>query len=149
MFRELLYEDLAQASDVLWKSFYFAEKNNHSLQGMERFRDLTSPVSLSINTFDGKLQLFGAFFDEKMVAVGAIKDENHILLLYVLPEYQKRGIGAAFLAYMENRCKGKNITLNSSDYAISFYTSRGFELAGKRTVEEELIYTPMKKKKER
>lgn len=146
MFRELNYEDLSQASDVLWKSFYFAEKNNHSLAGMERFRDLTSPVSLSINTYEGKLLLFGAFEGDAMVAVGAVKEEKHILLLYVHPEWQKKGIGAAFLAYMENRCKSKTITLNSSDGAIGFYLSQGYTICGARTVEEELIYTPMKKK---
>ena len=126
MIRELFYEDFPFASDVLWKSFYFAEKNNHSICGMERFRDLTSPVSLSLNTFDGSILLYGAFVEEKLVAVGAIKDKNHILLLYVLPEFQKQGIGKELLAYMEDRCKKNEITLNSSDFAIDFYTLKWY-----------------------
>lgn len=145
MFRELCYEDLKEASDVLWKSFYFAEKENHSLKGLERFRDLTSPVSLSINTFKGKIRLYGAFYEDKMVGVGAVKEEKHILLLYLLPEFQKMGIGSSFLSYMENSCKAKVITLNSSDAAVSFYSKRGYIITGNRSVEEELIFTPMTK----
>ena len=148
MFRKLEYEDLQEASLVLWRSFYFAEKNNHSIEGMERFRDLTSPVSLSINTFDEKVILFGAFLDSKMVAVGAVKEKKHILLLYVLPEFQKMGIGSEFLAYMENQCAGRQISLNASDVAVSFYAERGYKICGERTVEENLIYTPMIKKTE-
>ena len=46
--RELGYDDLEEASEVLWKSFYEAEKKNTSMEGMELFRDLVSPVSLSV-----------------------------------------------------------------------------------------------------
>ncbi len=145
--REIVYEELKEASAVLWKSFYAAEKTNHSLRGMERFRDLTSPVSLSINTFDGRVQLFGLFSQGKMLGVGALKEKKHILLLYVLPECQRSGFGSALLKEMERMCLGDCITLNSSDFAVPFYEKRGYCIKASRQVEEELIFTPMEKKR--
>jgi len=143
--RMLAYEDFSEASNVLWKSFYFAEKNNHSMNGMELFRDLISPVSLSIHTLDGSVVLYGAFDSEKLVAVGALKNKSHILMLYVLPNYQKKGIGDRLLRELEKKCTVNKVTLNSSDFAISFYQKRGYRVCGPRKVERDLISTPMEK----
>lgn len=145
MIREIQYEELKAASDVLWKSFYNAEKNNHTMEGMELFRDLTHPVSLSINTFDGSVLLYGYFEDETLLAVGALKAKKHILMLYVLPCEQKRGIGNKLLAFMEKRCEGGCITVNSSDVAIPFYQKYGYCPTGDRDTTGNLISTPMKK----
>lgn len=145
MIRKLKYEDLEAASDVLWKSFYQAEKNNHTMKGMERFRDLVSPVSLSMNTFDEKTELFGYFQNDALVGVGAIKEKKHILLLYVLKEKQGFGIGKKLLEFLEEKCTSDIITLNASDMAISFYEKFGYVKIGERRVEENLIFTPMEK----
>lgn len=146
MIREIEYEELKEASDLLWKTFYETEKNNHSMAGMERFRDLVEPVSLSINTFDGAVQLFGYFEDQKLYAVGALKDKNHILMLYVLPLKQKSGIGKEMLLFLESKCETNSISLNSSDVAVSFYEHFGYSVCGKRNEKEGLISTPMQKK---
>ncbi len=146
MIREIQYEELKAASDVLWKSFYEAEKNNYTMEGMELFRDLTAPVSLSINTFDGKIHLYGYFEDERLLAVGALKEKKHILMLYVLPGEQKKGIGNKLLLYMEKLCDANEITLNASDVAIPFYKNRGYFISGERTTADGLIGTPMTKK---
>ncbi|MBE6712708.1 MAG: GNAT family N-acetyltransferase [Ruminococcaceae bacterium] len=145
MIRELVYEDFKDASLVLWKSFYDAEKNNHSLEGMELFRDLTSPVSLSINSFEGKIRFFGYFEKNILLAVGAIKDHNHILLLYVLPDSQGKGIGREILLFLESECREKRITVNSSDCGIPFYQRHGYTICGERNCSDGLITTPMEK----
>ncbi len=146
--REISYEELEEASALLWKSFYQAEKKNHSMAGMEKFRDLTSAVSLSINTFDGSVLLYGLFSDGEMCAVGALRDKKHVLLLYVHPQKQKMGYGKKLLRYMEALCKGDRITLNSSDSAVSFYERMGYRVTSSRKVEKEMIFTPMMKERE-
>ncbi|MBR2615442.1 MAG: GNAT family N-acetyltransferase, partial [Clostridia bacterium] len=133
-------------SDVLWKSFYQVEKHNTTMHGMERVRDLVSPVSLSIRVFHDNVRLFGVFLDG-LVAVGGIKGGSHILLLYVLPEASRQGIGDALLRFLEERCTGDFVTLSSSDSALDFYRKRGYLVSGERTTEEGLIATPMKKQK--
>ena len=145
MIREIEYEELGDASKVLWKSFYEAEKHNHTMEGMERFRDLTEPVSLSINSFDGSMVLYGYFRDGELLSVAALKDKKHILMLYVLPLYQKMGIGKEMLSFLESNCDSKLVTLNASDSAIAFYEHFGYEVCGERNTSEGLISTPMKK----
>ena len=143
--RELEYEDLEEASFVLWKSFYETEKHNFSLRGMEKFRDATGAVSLSMSLFQGEIRLFGAFEKEALCGVGAIKGESHILLLYVLPEYFRKGFGSALLAHMLARCKGTSVRVNASDTAVPFYEKYGFAKVGERREEEDFIFTPMEK----
>ena len=149
MIRKLAFQDYKTASEVLWKSFYYAEKNIHSLQGMETFRDLTTPVSLSISEYDGLNEFYGYFLEEKMVAVGAIKEKKHVLMLYVLPEFQGRGIGIQLLSFLENICTSSVITLLSSDGALEFYKKNGYFVNGPRQIKDELIGTPMKKVKKK
>ena len=143
--RELEYIDLESASRVLWKSFYHAEKNQVSMSGMERFRDLVEPVSLSMNSFDGTLRLFGAFEGDDLLGVGGLKDEKCIAMLYVLPEAARKGIGGALLSFMEELSHSEELFLNASDGAVSFYEKRGYEKIGERRVEDDLPHTPMKK----
>jgi len=69
--RELNQEEYTAASELLWKSFYWSEKDNVSLAGMEKFRDLTSPVSLSVNAFYESWIFCGCFEERELVAVGA------------------------------------------------------------------------------
>ena len=145
--RELEYEDYDAASGLLWKSFYEAEKHTATMEGMELFRDLTAAVSLSINSMDKNLSFYGVFQGGELSAVGAIKKHSHILLLYVAPERQGCGIGCAFLQYMESICIGDTLTVNSSDFACSFYEEKGYQKAGQRTVENGLAVTPMVKKR--
>ena len=147
MIRKLQYDDFKAASDVLWKSFYAAEKNIHSMKGMETFRDLTSPVSLSISDFDGSAEYFGFFQDDFLAAVGAVKEKKHILMLYVLPEMQGQGIGKKLLEFLVDFCTENIVTLRSSDGAVTFYEKFGFVSSGPREVLDELVGTPMKKEK--
>jgi GNAT superfamily N-acetyltransferase len=147
--RELVYEDLEKASLLLWASYYQAEKNHTSLAGMELFRDLTSPVSLSINAYFEEVVLLGAFQGEILLGVGAVKDKNRILLLYVHPDHQNNGIGGALLSYMEALCEGESIELNASRFALSFYAARGYLSLGPEREEKGIVFTPMRKKREK
>lgn len=145
MIREICYEELEAASIVIWKSFYEAEKNHTSMSGMELFRDMISPVSLSMNTYQDDVQLYGAFSDERLTAVGALKDSNKILMLYVHPEVWGEGIGSMLLSFLEDRALGDEIVLNSSDFALNFYKKKGYVKSAKKRIENELCFTPMKK----
>ncbi len=145
--RELLYEELGEASKVLWKSFYEAEKKNCSMSGMELFRDLTSPVSLAMNTCDGKNVLYGLFLQKELIAVGLLREKKKILMLYVHPSGWHQGYGTRLLAFMEQNCDTNAIELNASDFAVPFYEKKGYVKIAPRRNEDELYVTPMKKNK--
>ncbi|MBR2634708.1 MAG: GNAT family N-acetyltransferase [Clostridia bacterium] len=144
--REICDGDFENASHVLWKSFYQSEKNNTPMEGMELFRDLTAPISLAMNTLDGKTVLYGAFCEGALLAVGAVKEKNHVLLLYVDPAFWGKRIGSSLLFHMESCCEGEQITLNASDGGVGFYERHGYIQCGERTLRDGLISTPMVKR---
>lgn len=88
-----------------------------------------------------------ALADENIVGAcsGIRKEEStHLKSLYILPEYQGKGIGFAlweqFKAWAGTE---KLITVHVATYntnAINFYTSVGFVDTGKRFVEERFIF---------
>jgi len=143
--RELNQEEYTAASELLWKSFYWSEKDNVSLAGMEKFRDLTSPVSLSVNAFYESWIFCGCFEERELVAVGAaVEKTGKILMLYVHPERKKQGYGRAMLCELLGRLSGNEIVLNSSDEGVSFYRHFGFVALSERVLLDDLPVTPMK-----
>lgn len=143
--RKIGHKDFPEASKLLWETFYFVEKNNTAIEGMETFRDLISPISLDMNTFDGTIEIFGAFENKALCGVCAVKEKKHILLLYVHKDMLGMGIGTKLLAFAEKKCISDIITLNSSDYGLNFYLSKGYKKMGNRSVKDGIIFTPMQK----
>lgn len=45
----------------------------------------------------GQLLMYGMFFREQIVGVAAMTESAHLVMLYVLPQYQRRGFGKALL----------------------------------------------------
>lgn len=76
---------------------------------------------------------------EQIVAVAALSVEDdvsgRIRWVYVLPEYQKRGLGTAIVLHLEKVAKEmglkrvKLITDNGAEWAIRFYQKLGYTLA--------------------
>ncbi len=146
MICEIKYEELPQASTLLWKSFYESEKMNTPLEGMELFRELTSPISLEMNRCDGSLFLVGLWEKNELCAVGALQNGERILLLYVHPDQKGKGYGKTLLKYLESKAEGEIIRIHSSDEAVSFYRHFGYRVSGPRTDRDSIIVTPMEKR---
>lgn len=144
--RELNYEELPEASTLLWRSFYESEKQNTSLAGMELFRELTSPISLEMNRCDGSLLLVGLWEKGELCGVGALQNGDRILLLYVHPCQKGKGCGKALLKYLEGKSKGDIVRIHASDEAVSFYRHFGYRVSGSRTDRDAIIVTPMEKR---
>ena len=120
------------------------------MEGMELFRDLTSPVSLAMHCFSEGLQLYGLFSpQEELLAVGGVKLPDRILMLYVRFDQKKKGLGSKLLSYLESLCQGERILLNSSDEAVSFYLKHSYHVASSRTVDKGISFTPMEKRMSR
>lgn len=142
--RELEEAELDAASQVLWKSCYIAEKNETSLEGMTTFRDLVDPISLKMNACTGEVTFFGAF-DKDLIAVGALKQKKHLLLLYVLPERQGEGVGTALLRCLLSHMTGGRITVNAAPGALSFYQKHGFVATAPQQERDGIRFIPMER----
>jgi N-acetylglutamate synthase-like GNAT family acetyltransferase len=76
--------------------------------------------------------------ENKIVGVVAFHVETEqvgrIRWLYILPGYQRQGIGTALVTYLESRASEMGIkrlrllTVGKAGWAISFYTKRGYRL---------------------
>jgi len=75
-------------------------------------------------------------WEEKRKLVGVmgfqpIKDVTLIRHAYVLPEYQKKGIGMRLLNYLKQMTKSKHLLVGTwadAKWAIAFYQKHGFRL---------------------
>lgn len=163
--RELEYEEYESASRLMWLTYYKFESKGKTMEQIESFRDSIEGVSLSMNSFDGRMTLLGAFdTNGKLVGAGGIKlktyedeekdfvnENDHITLLFVDGGSHGQGIGTRLLDKMialskskaEERKETPLITVNSSDFAVGFYEKYGFSKTGERTVTKDSVYTPM------
>ena len=145
--RKLKSEELTEASKVMWASFYAAEKDKTSLEGMTTFRDLVEPLSLQMNSFAGDVMFYGAFEGEKLVGAGALKDKKHVLLLYVLPQEQKRGVGSRLLTKLLSLTDEPDVTVNAAPDAVPFYEKNGFSAVAAPQIKDGIRFVPMIRKR--
>ena len=141
--RPLDYDELDEASRLVWLTFYYRESKDYGMEGIETFRNFIDPISLKLNMFSGGLRVFGAFIDQELVGVCALKDSRHISLLFAQNDRLGIGIGSAMLEYMLDIAKTDRVTVNSSDFAVRFYKKHGFVPDGERTTENGIIFSPM------
>lgn len=83
---------------------------------------------------------------ENIYGLLSSKHATHVFHFFILPEFQKQGIGRAlwrhYLFHLPPAV-GKIITVKSSDFACEFYNKLGFEQKQPRCVENGLAYTLM------
>ena len=77
----------------------------------------------------------------RIVGVAALEVEGEergrIHWVYILPEYQRKGIGTALVRYVEQKAKEiglkrlRLLTVGQADWTVSFYKKLGYALADK------------------
>lgn len=83
---------------------------------------------------EGKLVLWGMFEQGELIAVSALQSDGMITMLYVLPQFQRRGIGRKLLwemrAYARDTYGFEKVSLNATPAWTAFYfTDKGFSYA--------------------
>ncbi len=134
-------------SDLVWKSFYYAQKDITSIKGMEHFRDLISLPVLQLEFLTRNTHFLCAC--KKDVPVGVIAYRgSHVVLLFVGSEFQHMGIGTQLLLEFLKRSRFKTVSVNAGMAALSFYQSLGFIKNGAAKEEEGLTFQPMMAERE-
>ena len=141
--RKLTTGEMPEASRLLWKSYYAAENGKTDLEGMTTFRDLTAPLSLQMNAYQGDVLFYGAFEGDTLIAVGALKDRRHVLLLYVLPERQRQGVGSRVLCKLLSMADVPDVTVNAAPDAVPFYEKHGFVALSPMQTKDGIRFVPM------
>nr|WP_263326836.1 GNAT family N-acetyltransferase [Neobacillus sp. Marseille-Q6967] len=127
---KLSRSEIKAALELVWTVFLEFEAPDYSQQGIEEFRKFVG-YQFIIEQFDiGELQFWGCKINDQLTGVIAIRGKNHICMLFVKKEFHKRGIAKRLFQTVETKCKNqkdiKEITVNSSPYAIEVYHRLGF-----------------------
>lgn len=143
--RRLGRSDISEAMALVWEVFSEFEAPEYSEEGVAEFRRYIEPGAISKRTDNGELALWGAFDRGSMSGVVGLRTADHISLLFVRKEYHRRGIARRLFEAAKQACTGaKEITVNSSPYAVEVYKRLGFvPVSGEMTMKG-IRFTPMK-----
>lgn|SRR5690625_3495073 len=133
--------DIKDIQQVAKKSWYETYKRSIPLDIQEHFLNTAyQPATLKRRLQESRI--FVAKVEKHIVGfihISNVKKDGRSELgaLYLLPHYQRRGIGTALLDYSINRLKGlKEIYLHvekNNKTALKFYEAKGFEKVSKLT----------------
>lgn len=141
------FNRIEDALSLVMDVFMEFDAPDYSKQGVETFRNRIIESEEFKNSFKtGEQTMFGAFIDNKIIGIIAISVRNHISLLFVDKKYHRMGIATELLNTMIKELglkKGNKITLNSSPYAIGFYSHIGFVSTDVCKTKDGIKYTPM------
>jgi ribosomal protein S18 acetylase RimI-like enzyme len=78
-----------------------------------------------------------------------VSDVNHIYLLFIAKESQKKGIARKLITFsinslLENNPELKELTVNSASSAVNFYEKLGFIKLADMQYKNDIISFPMK-----
>lgn len=145
--RKLPPEDLNEALALIWDVFCEFDAPCFEPEGIRVFQDFIGLDSME-KMVDSKVLTFtGAYTEEKLVGVLAMRGPVHISLLFVDPEYHRRGVARSLFGEAiketprEDHCL---ITVNSSPYGVPFYRRLGFVVLEPEKEANGMRFTPMR-----
>jgi GNAT superfamily N-acetyltransferase len=120
------------------------EAPDYEEKGIESFKAFIEQDAMVKAIEKGTMFFFGAFEDQRMVGVMAVRDANHISLLFVDPAFHRRGIA---LALIQEGFKdwSASVTVNSSPYALAFYRKMEFVDQDEEQLVDGIRFIPMKR----
>lgn len=144
--RKIDTEQSLNAAFILVKSVFdeFVAPD-YSEEGCDNFFRLVTPGYLE-KLYARNGFVLGAFNDESIVGMIAIRDCNHISLFFVDCQFQKKGIGRSLFLAAVQIIESQSLTdmhVHSSPFAVPFYKSLGFTGVGPECIEGGIRYLPM------
>lgn len=91
------------------------------------------------------LELFGAFENEALVGVLAVKEgRSHICCFFVQASYQRQGIGRRLWEHLLTVSDNEMYTVHASPNAVPAYIRLGFAAAAEEQNADGMRFTPMR-----
>ena len=147
--RQLQGQDLEEALALVWEVFAEFEAPTFTDEGIEEFWRFIDLEYMTMQVGEGAMTFWGAFEDDYLIGVCAFRGLDHIALLFVDGEYQRRGVGTMLVKKAVQDCKLLDpsidaITVNSSEYGQPFYAALGFRPTGGLIDDNGIRYIPMR-----
>lgn len=137
-----------EAMRLAWDTFLLYEAPEYSKEGIQNFKNFVNDPILKQLFLEGKYKTLAAFDKGFMVGIIGLRNENHISLLFVDRDYHRKGIATELINEMSKIIKKeygrREMTVNSSPYAVNFYHKYGFFDEAMETTTDGIRYTPMR-----
>ena len=107
--------------------------SDYEEEGIENFYNFIEEDSIKNKIESGSMIVLVARTSyNQIIGTIAVSADNHVNLLFIDKEFQRKGIGTNLLKFAINICKYNDeniskITVNSSPYAVEFYHKYGFK----------------------
>ena len=142
-------EDAAGVSRLIGETFLGFVAHTYRPRGVRWFLRHNTPGGLRARLRKGQLVLVGEA-QGRLAGVVAVRSGSHVSLLFVRPELHGQGIGRELfesaLAVMQQGQAGLEcVTVSSSDCAVPFYRSLGFEPVAGPRYRKGMKITPMRR----
>lgn len=147
--RRFKKEDSAELADVIAKTLRTTNINDYSEEYIENDIRLFLTADKLIER-SAWTNMYVVCDDEKIIGCGAIgaywgkEDESSLFTIFVLPEYQGKGVGRKIVETLEQDeyfLRAKRVEIPSSITAVGFYKKLGYNYKnGVDTVDDEQLY---------
>lgn len=137
--KRLSPEELPAALELIWEVFLQFEAPVYPQAGIDEFRAAFDHAERNAN-----MHFYGAFEENRLVGVLAMRAPCHISFLFVREAFQHRGIGKNLFETMRADYAEREFTVNSSPYAVEIYRCLGFVPTDHEQITNGIRYTPMK-----
>jgi len=146
--RRFRNEDANELADVIAKTLRTTNSKDYSPEYIEN--DISFLTAEKLIERSGWTNLYVVIDENKIIGCGAIgsywgkEDESSLFTIFVLPEYQGKGIGRKIIKTLEQDeyfLRAKRIEIPSSITALEFYRKMGYDYKnGISEVDDDQLY---------
>ena len=144
---EVTPDKIEEAMALVKHVFLEVDASDYPEEGIQQvLDDMIENDEFKQHFQNGEQLMLGAVYADKIIGVVATDKNNHISLCFVNPNYHRKGIAKALFIELFKRLRNvaaKQITLNSTPYAVGFYEKIGFIQNGNRIFKHGVLYAPM------
>jgi N-acetylglutamate synthase-like GNAT family acetyltransferase len=140
--------EMEEALALVWEGFSDFQAQDCSEETIDEFWSAIDQEYMIQQYGDGIVRFWGAFEDDFLVGVCAIREMRRVELMYVDGQYHRLGIGTSLLkkAVMDTKeiaLDMDRLHVNASPYSVPFFQAMGFKPTGPVEEEGGLKYQPM------
>lgn len=140
---------LRDALDLVWEVFEEYEVPDYEEMGVQTFRHFIEYGNMVEKVRQGEMRFWGCYLNNYLVGVIALREGQHISLLFVRGKFHHLGIAGKLVrvavdAVAVTEPKIRAVTVNSSPYAVGFYEKMGFDALGTEQQADGIRFTSMR-----